>query len=145
MRLGTRELARFCHIVGISSLYESVAVGPPQPDYLNAAVRVQSRLEPADLMKALLLTERGLGRIRRGRWGARTLDLDILWIRARRVQSIELEVPHPRLCERAFAILPLLDVAPDAADPVTGEPYSLVLSHLDVAGVRRIGDSDWAD
>ncbi len=64
-----------------------------------------------------------LGRVRGERWGPRIIDLDILWIEGVSFASERLTVPHPRLRERAFALVPLLDVAPDARDPLTGERY----------------------
>src|SRR5262249_44167832 len=101
-------------IVRVSQLYESAALGPAQPRYFNAAARVESELEPHALLHALRAIEARLGRRRRERWGARTLDLDILWAE-RRVADSELCVPHARLCERHFALAPLLDVAPELA------------------------------
>jgi 2-amino-4-hydroxy-6-hydroxymethyldihydropteridine diphosphokinase len=100
-----------CSVTRRSSLYESEPVGgPPQPRYLNAAARVASTLEPHAFLRVLLAIEKRLGRQRRERWGPRTIDLDMLWA-AQRVTDAELCVPHPRLCERSFALAPLLEVA----------------------------------
>jgi 2-amino-4-hydroxy-6-hydroxymethyldihydropteridine diphosphokinase len=96
--------------------------GPPQPDFLNAAALVTYEGEPEALLGALLAIERRLGRRRGGeRYGPRTIDLDILWIEGRTVDTEELVVPHPRLLERAFALLPLLELVPEARDPRSGE------------------------
>lgn len=127
------------HVAGVSELYTSRPVGPPQPDYLNAAVRLSSELELAALLERLLGFERQAGRERRERWGPRTLDLDILWAAGMVRDSLALRVPHPELRVRPFALLPLLDVAPEARDPRDGSPYAAVLRQLDVASVRRIG------
>ncbi len=143
LRLAWSALSEYCTVQGVSALYESAALGPPQPDYLNAAVRVDSELAPGELLGHLLLTERAFGRVRRERWGARTLDLDVLWIAGTRLNTDLLSVPHPGLTERAFAILPLLDVAPAATDPVTGIAYRTIASTLDCSGVRRIAGPDW--
>ncbi|MGC4091466.1 MAG: 2-amino-4-hydroxy-6-hydroxymethyldihydropteridine diphosphokinase [Polyangiaceae bacterium] len=124
-------------VSALSYLYESAPVGPPQPDFLNAALRLTTELSPAALLTALLEIERLAGRERRVRWGPRTLDLDILWINGRAVSSAELQVPHPELELRPFALLPLLDVAPDAKHPTTSFAYGEVLRQLDVSGVRR--------
>ncbi|MFZ5891707.1 MAG: 2-amino-4-hydroxy-6-hydroxymethyldihydropteridine diphosphokinase [Myxococcota bacterium] len=121
----------------LSFLYETAPLGPAQPDYLNAAVALTTELSPSELLARLLDIERSLGRERRVRWGPRTIDLDILWIRGRRISLPQLVVPHPELQHRPFALLPLLDVAPDAVDPVTGVAYSTVLAGLDASGVRR--------
>jgi 2-amino-4-hydroxy-6-hydroxymethyldihydropteridine diphosphokinase len=126
----------------VSSLYDTVPVGgPPQPRYLNAAARLRTPLSPRALLEALLAIERSEGRERRDRWGPRPLDLDILWIAGLFVDEPGLSVPHPRLAERAFALLPLLEVAPDATDPRTGRPLSGVVSTLDTSGVIRLAET----
>ena len=101
-------------VEALSSLYDTAPVGPPQPRYLNAAVRLRAALDPERLLDRLLAIERVLGRdrVREERWGPRTLDLDILWASTGPVRTPRLEVPHPRLLERPFALAPLLDVAP---------------------------------
>lgn len=124
-----------------SNLYETVPVGPLQPNYLNAAVRVWTTLEPEALLTALLDVERSLGRIRKERWAPRTIDLDLLWGARIRVESPSLRVPHPRLKERAFALKPLVDVAPDACDPETGVAYAVLLGTLPLEGI--LGRKPW--
>jgi 2-amino-4-hydroxy-6-hydroxymethyldihydropteridine diphosphokinase len=76
-------------------------------------------------MALLLKIEVALGRVRGPRWGSRSIDLDVLWIEGVVIDSPSLTVPHPHLKERAFAVAPLLDLAPDARDPKTGERYSV--------------------
>ena len=125
-------------VVALSALYESAAVGPVQPDYLNAAVRFRTPLAPLELLELMLGIERAQGRVRTERWGPRTLDLDLLLITGRVVAEPALAVPHPELAGRAFALLPLLDVMPDAVDPRTGERYSAVASRVDRTGVREL-------
>jgi 2-amino-4-hydroxy-6-hydroxymethyldihydropteridine diphosphokinase len=93
-------------------------------DYLNAALLVSFRGDPEELLDALLAIERALGRERRVRWAARTIDLDVLWIEGVALEEERLTVPHPRLTERAFAMTPLLDVVPGAIDPRTHAPFS---------------------
>lgn len=95
-----------------SPRYETAPVGPPQPSFLNAAVRLRTALAPLALLDALLAVERTLGRDRdqETRWGPRTLDLDVLLWPGRTLSEPRLHVPHPRLGERAFALAPLLDV-----------------------------------
>ncbi len=128
----------------VSALYRTEPVGgPPQPEYLNAAVGLCLSTPPAAVLLSLMSIERGAGRVRAERWGARTLDLDMLWIEGIAVDSPELTVPHPRLQHRAFALVPLLDVAPDATDPGTGEAYAEVARRVGNAGVLRVADSGW--
>lgn len=96
-----------------SAVYETPPLGPPQPDYLNAAVRIETKLAPLELLSHLKMIERHCGRQRTEHWGARTLDIDILWAAAYRISHRDLELPHPGLQERAFALGPLLDVVPE--------------------------------
>jgi 2-amino-4-hydroxy-6-hydroxymethyldihydropteridine diphosphokinase len=134
------ELDVIGEIVAVSALYQTLPVGgPPQPDFCNAAVRLWYAGEPRELLGHLHAIERAAGRERRERWGPRMLDLDILWIEGLRLESETLEVPHPRLRERAFALQPLLDVAPEAVDPADGVAYVDVLRRLGSSGVRQLG------
>jgi 2-amino-4-hydroxy-6-hydroxymethyldihydropteridine diphosphokinase len=101
-----------CKITRISPIYESEPVGPPQPRYLNAAARLESNQAPLELLARLHTIEVLLGRTRRQRWTARTLDLDILWAPTP-VHDDALQIPHPQLPQRWFALRPMLDVAPE--------------------------------
>jgi 2-amino-4-hydroxy-6-hydroxymethyldihydropteridine diphosphokinase len=105
-------------------LFRSAPIGPAQPAYLNTALRIAAgELSPAQLIAALLEIEQLLGRRREteARWGPRPIDLDVLVWGARIVQTPELWVPHPRLAERRFALLPLIDlVGADFAIPGAG-------------------------
>jgi 2-amino-4-hydroxy-6-hydroxymethyldihydropteridine diphosphokinase len=139
MRAALAELARVARVEATSRVYESPALvwcssphpsgvrtqGPPQPDYLNAAALVVWEGEPEALLDALLAIEAKLGRVRRDKWGPRTIDLDVLWIVGLDVHTPRLVVPHPELARRAFAVAPLLDVAP-------GAPYAMPAGELRV-------------
>ncbi len=105
-----------------SSVYESPPWGyTEQPSFLNAVIEIESELEPAALLAVCRQTERELGRIPRPRWQAREIDIDILLIEELVVREPELTVPHPHLHERDFALIPLLEIAPDLTDPTNGE------------------------
>jgi len=137
-------LRAFLDVTAVSALYETGPVGPPQPDYLNAAVRgIFAGGDALDLLGRLLELERAHGRERRVRWGPRTLDLDILWISDVEVSLPELVVPHPHLHERQFALLPLLDVAPEARHPRTGESLGKWLESLSPFSAQRVEGPDW--
>jgi 2-amino-4-hydroxy-6-hydroxymethyldihydropteridine diphosphokinase len=111
-------------LLASSRVYETAPIGgPEQPAFLNAAVLLDYDGAPLALLEALLAIEARFGRERRERWGPRTLDLDVLWIEGLAVNDPRLVVPHPRLSARAFAVLPLLDVAPGARDPASGAAY----------------------
>ena len=134
------ELAALGRVGAVSALYKTTPVGgPAQPDFLNAAIRLRFVGTPEGLLAEAHRIERLAGRERRERWGPRTLDLDILWIAGLAVAGQGLHVPHARLQERAFALRPLLDVAPEARDPVTGETYRAALERVGTAGVERLG------
>jgi 2-amino-4-hydroxy-6-hydroxymethyldihydropteridine diphosphokinase len=100
-----------------SRVYETEPVGPPQPRYLNAVIEVRTELEPRELLEACLDVETELGRVRGERWGPRTLDVDVLTYEDRRVDEPGLVVPHPRMHERAFVLVPLLELDPDLVLP----------------------------
>ena len=124
LRAAVKRVSGFAAIEATSHVYETHAVGPPQPDYLNAAMMIHYDGEAVDLLDALQAVETILGRVRDVRWGPRTIDLDILWIEGLAMESDRLIVPHPRVVERPFALRPLVDVAPDAIDPVSQLPYA---------------------
>jgi 2-amino-4-hydroxy-6-hydroxymethyldihydropteridine diphosphokinase len=117
-----------------SSVYETPPLGPEQPDFLNAAVAVETELSSRELLHHALAVERALGRARPDpvRWGPRRIDIDLLWCSAGVVEEAGLVVPHPGLPERSFALVPLCEIAPDACDPRTGVRYA------DVAAARAL-------
>jgi 2-amino-4-hydroxy-6-hydroxymethyldihydropteridine diphosphokinase len=108
----------------VSSFHETKPVGvEDQPDFVNAVARVETSLEPRDLLDALLAIERGLGRNRavEQRWGPRTIDLDLLLYGDEAIAEPGLEVPHPRLLERAFVTDPLREVMSGESLAVPGQ------------------------
>jgi 2-amino-4-hydroxy-6-hydroxymethyldihydropteridine diphosphokinase len=105
-------------VTGTSRVYETDPVGPPQPDYLNAVVRVETTLSPKRLLEACLGVEREMGRERRERWGPRNIDLDLLIFGREEIDQPGLTVPHPRMHERPFVLIPLLEL--DADPPLPG-------------------------
>lgn len=120
LRGAVDALSAKADVVAVSPVYETAPMGPAQPPFLNAAVRVTWPGSPRALLDEALGIERAFGRVRAEKWGPRTLDLDILWVRGLVVDEEGLKVPHPGLLQRAFALRPLLDVAPDARDPRSG-------------------------
>lgn len=113
-----------------------------QPDFVNAAALVETRLPARALLQHLLALERDYGRVRAAddsdRWGPRVLDLDILLYGDHEVDEPGLVLPHPRLPQRAFALLPLLDVLPEAVIPGVG-PARDALEKLETAGIEALG------
>jgi 2-amino-4-hydroxy-6-hydroxymethyldihydropteridine diphosphokinase len=116
-----------------SRVWQTAPVGgPEQPDYLNAVVRVETDRAPAELLAACRGVESALGRERAERWGPRTIDVDVLLYDERTVDEPDLVVPHPRMAERAFVVLPLLELDPD---PVLPDGRRLIDLRLDTSGV----------
>ncbi len=129
-------------VTAVSSVYETEPVGPaPQGPYLNAAARVRTRLAPRALLRRLLEIEAGQGRVHRGvRNAARTLDVDLLLYGDRCVRQPDLTVPHPRLCERAFVLEPLCEIAGGVVHPVRRERIETLAARVrDPGAVRRRG------
>ena len=103
-------------VVAVSPVYETDPVGPPgQGPYLNIVVELETRRSARELLAAALALEAAAGRRRRVRWGPRTLDVDVLWVEGETVDEPDLRVPHPRMYERGFVMVPLADLAPDLA------------------------------
>ncbi|HSD60168.1 MAG TPA: 2-amino-4-hydroxy-6-hydroxymethyldihydropteridine diphosphokinase [Burkholderiales bacterium] len=119
---GTRVLAR-------SSLYRSAAVGTgPQPDYLNSVAEIETGLTPSELLDALLAIERRHGRTREFPNAPRTLDLDVLMYEDLQCHEHGLTLPHPRMHERLFVLLPLLEIAPGCTIPGRGPAAGFVVA-----------------
>lgn len=120
---------------GISPVYQNPAVGPgEQPDYLNAVVELSTALSPRELLQALQTIENNQGRRREVRWGARSLDLDILLYGEIQLNEPGLQIPHPRMLLRNFVLYPLHDIAPKLQLP----DGSSLSSHLDSCSNRGL-------
>lgn len=119
-----------------SRLYRTPPWGPVagQPDYANAVAEVETELTPEALLRAVLAIEAAHGRVRRERWGPRTLDLDLLLYDDLIMDTIKLTLPHPRLAERAFVLVPLAELAPSLRVPGVG-PVAELLARVDATGV----------
>ncbi|MGZ8191301.1 MAG: 2-amino-4-hydroxy-6-hydroxymethyldihydropteridine diphosphokinase [Methylococcaceae bacterium] len=129
---GIKELA-------FSSLYHSLPMGPQdQPDYVNAVMCVETRLAPVDLLHCLQNIEKKQGRVRAGqRWGARTLDLDVLIYGESVFDFPELTVPHVGIAERSFVLYPLYEIAPQLVIPGKG-PIAGLIANCPLAGLERL-------
>jgi len=128
------------HVDAVSTVYETEPIGgPPQDPFLNLAVRIRTRRSPRRLLALCLLIEQRLERVRMERWGPRTIDLDILLWEGRVVATRALRIPHPRLAERAFALIPLVEVAPGATMPDGTSIATLIARLAPIEGVTAIG------
>ncbi len=126
-------------VTGLSSLYKSKPVdNSPQPDYLNAVCRVNTHLTALELLRVCQHIEHQQHRVREKKWGARTIDLDIIIYGAQVIASKELIVPHPEMMNRAFVLVPLHELEPDIKVPILGDINEL-LKEVDTRLVTKIG------
>ncbi len=120
-----------------SRVYETDPVGgPPQPEYLNAVIEVETSLSPHELLAACMDVERRMGRVRDEQWGPRIIDIDILTYDEEQVDEPDLVIPHPRMHERAFVLVPLMELDPDPVLPGRGRISERRLARSTVLGVR---------
>jgi 2-amino-4-hydroxy-6-hydroxymethyldihydropteridine diphosphokinase len=132
-----RLRSRGVRVLRSSRVYETEPVGgPPQPDYLNAVLEVETELDPRALLSACLEVEAELGRTRRQRWGPRTIDIDLLTYDDLRIEEPGLEVPHPRMHQRAFVLVPLLELVADTTLPGGRDLETTRLGADVLSGVR---------
>ena len=120
-----------------SRVYETEPVGgPEQPEYLNAVVEVETDLAPRDLLEACLSVETRMGRVRAEPWGPRTIDVDVLTYGDETIDEPDLVIPHPRMHERGFVLVPLAELTADPSLPGELRLASLRLGPNVVLGVR---------
>jgi 2-amino-4-hydroxy-6-hydroxymethyldihydropteridine diphosphokinase len=136
------------HIQQSSTIYETDPVGYVEQDpFLNVVVKAQTELSAANLLRCTQGIENELGRTRDIRWGPRTLDIDILLYNHLFIREGNLQVPHPRMCERAFVIIPLAEIAPDVLIPLGRREQvtaAEVLAHVEgKEGVRPWKPLSW--
>ncbi len=126
-------------VVAVSSLYRTPPWGKlDQPDFLNAAAEISTTLAPRPLLELCLDAERRLKRVREERWGPRLIDIDILVYGERIIHETGLEVPHPRMLERAFVLAPLAEIAPGLAVGGKSVAERLDAVAVDAAGIERL-------
>lgn len=136
-----RAVAALSPVVSVqaqSPVYETPAWGyVDQEPFLNMVLKAETVLAPAALLAHLKRLESELGRTPSFRWGPRLIDIDILLYDELVISTPELTIPHPRLPERAFVLVPLADLAPGLVHPVLGQPISELLAALDRSGITR--------
>jgi len=134
-----------CSVTAVSSMYLTKPVGvTDQPDFLNAVIAVRTALGPLDVLRVCESVEETLGRERTIRWGPRVIDIDILLYEGVAVDEEGLVVPHPRMLERAFVLVPLAEIAPDV-EVAEGLTAREAAGRIGQAGVTLARDSSWVD
>ena len=122
----------------VSPVYETNPIGgPAQPEYLNAAIEIETDKCPEKLLKHCLDIEKKMGRYRRERWEPRIIDIDVLLYGKLILNSPNLVIPHPFMHERAFVLQPLADIAPDIVHPVLGLTVNEMLARIEKSGITK--------
>jgi 2-amino-4-hydroxy-6-hydroxymethyldihydropteridine diphosphokinase len=138
LRAAVAALSPTVTVLEQSPVYETLPWGvTDQPAFLNMAIKGETRQRPQELLKHLKLLELQLGRLPSIRYGPRKIDIDILFYDNLIFDTPELTLPHPRLHERAFVLVPLADLAPDQVHPVLGRTIRQLLADLDTTGVKQ--------
>jgi 2-amino-4-hydroxy-6-hydroxymethyldihydropteridine diphosphokinase len=141
LRAAIRSMPPEIIVLAESHVYETPPWGyENQPAFLNMVIKAETGLEPKALLAYLKQIEVELGREQNFRWGPRLIDLDILFYDDLVFDTPPLVIPHPRLQERAFVLVPLADVAPDLVHPVFHRSVSDLLIDVDVQGITHFGD-----
>ena len=145
LRMALRLMEPLCRVEEVSSLYETAPVGvEDQPPFFNAACRVTTGLEPRALLRTLKRVEFEVGRRPGGpRWGPRPIDLDLLLYGDVVMDSGDLILPHPRLAERAFVLVPLAEIAPEARHPVLKRTVQELSADAGDEGVTLVAPAGW--
>ena len=127
------------NFIAVSSWYQTKPIGPPQPNYLNGCAILDVKQTPEELLVLLQAIELQFGRIRQEKWGARTLDLDILLYDDLIINTPNLTIPHPRMNERAFVLVPLAEIAPQWQEPKSGKAIAQLVQQVDTSEVKIYG------
>ncbi len=140
LRRAIQALPPVITVLAESPVYETPPWGVTnQPDFLNMVLKGETRLAPLELLQVLKQIESELGRVPTIRYGPRLIDIDILFYDDCILDTPELTIPHPRLHERAFVLVPLNDLAPALVHPVLGKPVSALLAEVDTKGIVHYG------
>jgi 2-amino-4-hydroxy-6-hydroxymethyldihydropteridine diphosphokinase len=145
MAQALRQLDRHphCKLVAVSRLYKTPPWGKTdQAEFFNCCALLETELLPEDLLDLCLSIERDMKRIRLERWGPRTIDIDLLTYDGCETSTERLQLPHPRMAERAFVLMPLNDVAPNLN--IGEQTVAACLERIDVGGIRLARDDrEW--
>lgn len=142
LRLAVEQMAEGIEITASSSIYETPPWGViDQPAFLNQVAGGITSLSPFKLLSFLKRIEQKMGRMKTFRYGPRLIDLDILLYDDRQVCNPRLTIPHPRMCERAFVLVPLAEITPNALIPGTGLTVQEHLKKLEVTGIKKVDTS----
>jgi 2-amino-4-hydroxy-6-hydroxymethyldihydropteridine diphosphokinase len=134
-----RQALKGCvDILRESSIYQTPPWGvTDQPAFLNQVLKASAGISPRELLTAVKKIEATMGRVPTVRYGPRLIDIDILLFDTITMETLELTIPHPRMFERAFVLVPLCEIAPDLRSPLTGQAVVDLLAGMDISGITR--------
>ena len=139
LRAAIDGLASDVRLVSRSHIYETPAWGyEDQPAFLNMVIKGETELPPAALLARIKELERDMGRTPSFHWGPRLIDIDILFYGDLVLETPELVIPHPRLQERGFVLVPLTDLAPELVHPVLRKTVRQLLAEVEASGIQRV-------
>jgi len=122
-----------------ASIYLSSPVGfTDQPDFYNTVISGYTDLSPEELLRFVKETERKVGRVKRFRWGPREIDIDVIFYGSKVLQSEKLTIPHPRMEERDFVLIPLAEVEPDFKHPVSGKTALELAERVKKSSIKKV-------
>jgi len=144
IRQALTGISSFCVVTAVSPLYETLAWGvTDQPPFLNLCAAAQTAVAPHGLLAQLKQLETTLGREPTFRWGPRLIDIDILFYNELIMSDERLTIPHPRLAERAFVLVPLAQIAPNLRHPQTGQTVLEMSTAVDQSPITHYAPAPW--
>jgi 2-amino-4-hydroxy-6-hydroxymethyldihydropteridine diphosphokinase len=142
LKAGVDSISADAILLVCSSVYQTTPWGfTDQPDFYNQVIKIESELPATDLLKKCKSIEQAIGRQPSFRYGPRLIDIDILLYNEMILDTPDLTIPHPRLIERSFMLVPLLEITPDLVHPGTGVAFSQYLNGLETSGVTRLTEA----
>lgn len=139
IKLALQSISEFCKIIKVSSLYETEPWGKlDQPQFLNLCLLIETQLQPKQLLKKFKNVESNLGRTKNVKWAEREIDIDILFYENLILNEVDFILPHPRIEERVFVLIPLSEIAPDFIHPVFQKPIRELAKNIDGKGINKI-------
>jgi 2-amino-4-hydroxy-6-hydroxymethyldihydropteridine diphosphokinase len=144
LRMALSAVTRMCRVVAVSSLYETDPLPAGQPAFYNAAAVIETGLEPPSLLRFLKAIEEEVGRRPGGQHhGPRPIDIDILLYGGETLDSERLVIPHPRMAERPFVLVPLAEIASDVMHPTQDRTVGQLAEAAGASGVRKVKGPGW--